>query len=201
MLRFSVTFRRSTGVVIRQTGVCCGCAACCFTGAWASDVVRPNGCCRDGRRHGAARHLDIAARHCSSLSASADLRTGRDAAAHMHSLFQRFTVEAFAAPAVIRPNEVVTVTLHGYGYTDHAGLPLEVQLVGANGAVLATAEAPSGAWQRDMLNTVSFTVPIPEALAAGSAEWRVSMLREGRVADGQRCVWANVVSANTINAC
>ncbi|MCO5199038.1 MAG: hypothetical protein M9941_14935 [Anaerolineae bacterium] len=92
-----------------------------------------------------------------------------------------FTIEAFAAPAVIRPNEVVTVTLHGYGYTDHPGLPLEVQLVGANGAVLATAEAPSGAWQRDMLNTVSFTVPIPEALAAGSAEWRVSMLREGEL--------------------
>lgn len=86
-----------------------------------------------------------------------------------------FTIEAFAAPDVVRPNETATVTLHSYGYSDSKSLPLRIQLVGVDGVVLAEAEAASGSWQRDTTGAVTFTVPIPEDVRAGSAEWRVVM--------------------------
>jgi hypothetical protein len=87
-----------------------------------------------------------------------------------------YTIEAYAAPDVIRPNETVKIALHAYGYTDGMGMPLVIDLLAADGTVLAEQRVATGPWATDQLSQIEVELTVPDAAPIGQAYWRAGGL-------------------------
>jgi 4-amino-4-deoxy-L-arabinose transferase-like glycosyltransferase len=83
-------------------------------------------------------------------------------------------LEAYDAPQRTRPGGTIPVTLYGYGRGEAAGVPLRIELVGREGAVVAAGQLTL-AWSTG--EVFSHTVTLPVAAAAQPAR---AVLRAGR---------------------